>query len=50
VQFLNQTGGYGTDIAATRAAFPWLLRFDEWLTDQGRTGLDELFAMHAATT
>ncbi|WP_154677318.1 NmrA family NAD(P)-binding protein [Parafrankia discariae] len=41
--FLNDRGGYGVDIAATRARYPGLTSFGTWLAGSGRVRLAELF-------
>jgi uncharacterized protein YbjT (DUF2867 family) len=50
VDFLNRTGGYGADIAATHAVHPGLMSFDAWLDTQGRAKLTALFERAAANT
>jgi uncharacterized protein YbjT (DUF2867 family) len=42
-EFLNNNGGYGADITATRALHPGLLTFDAWLDTQGKAKLTSLF-------
>ncbi|MCM3882494.1 NmrA family NAD(P)-binding protein [Frankia sp. R82] len=41
--FLNDTGGYGADLALTRALHPAVQTFDTWLSTTGRTRLAALF-------
>jgi uncharacterized protein YbjT (DUF2867 family) len=42
VDFLNHAGGYGADLAATRALHPGLMTFATWLDAQGRAKLAAL--------
>jgi uncharacterized protein YbjT (DUF2867 family) len=49
VGFLNRSGGYGADIAASRALHPGLMSFETWLNTRGRAKLAALFDGAAAT-
>jgi len=43
VAFLNDNGGYGADIAATRRLHPELMDFQTWLAMTGKAQICELF-------
>lgn len=47
--FLNDHGGYGVDIAATRLLHPGLMSFETWLSGQGGKKIAELFEPDTST-
>lgn len=50
VSFLNDRGGYGTDIRAARALHPGLMTFSTWLDRHGKAKLAELLGTPSAGT